>query len=56
MLAVSVVMYSVSAIHWSFHFAIVIQWLRMEEYLPTFPESMAVVYLPTINVRHSLTA
>jgi uncharacterized membrane protein len=56
MLAVSVVMYAVSAIHWTLVFAIAIRTLRVGEGSMTPPEALAVVYLPTINVRHSLTA
>jgi hypothetical protein len=56
MLAVSVVMYAVSAIHWSFVFAIAIRSLRIGKSAATVPEAMAVARLPRINVRHSLTA
>ena len=55
MLAASVVMYAVSAIHWTLVFVIAIRTLRIGKEVMTSSEALAVVYLPTINVRHSLT-
>jgi hypothetical protein len=55
MLAVSVVMYSVSAIHLTLFFAIAIRSLRIGKLTVMLPEAMAIAYLPMINVRHSLT-
>ncbi|KAH9972423.1 hypothetical protein BGW80DRAFT_372330 [Lactifluus volemus] len=49
MLAVSVVMYAISAIHWSFVFAIAIRMLRIGKLAATFPEQVTVAYLPRIN-------
>jgi hypothetical protein len=56
MLAVSVVMYAVSAIHWTLVFAIAIRTLKIGKLAVTPQEVVAVVYLPMINVRHPLTA
>jgi hypothetical protein len=56
MLAVSVVMYAVSAIHWTLGFAIAIPTLRTGKLTLTPQEALAFMYLPIINVRHSLTA
>jgi hypothetical protein len=56
MLAVSVVMYAVSAIHWALVFVVAIRTLRIGKLTVTLPEALAVAYLPMINVRHSLTA
>jgi hypothetical protein len=56
MLAVSVVMYAVSAIHWALIFVAAIRTLRIGKLTVTLPEALGVLYLPRINVRHSLTA
>ncbi|KAH9980366.1 hypothetical protein BGW80DRAFT_496781 [Lactifluus volemus] len=49
MLAVSVVMYSVSAIHLTLFFAIAIRSLRIGKLTVMLPEAMAIAYLPMIN-------
>ena len=54
MLAVSAVMYAVSAIHWAMNMAIAAISLRVNTYLITPFEMLVIVYLPTINVRHPL--
>jgi hypothetical protein len=51
MLAVSVVMYAVSATHWALVVAFSIRALRTGKFLLTPVEVLFVVYLPTINVR-----
>ncbi|KAH9980363.1 hypothetical protein BGW80DRAFT_1556934 [Lactifluus volemus] len=49
MLAMSVVMYAVSAIHWTLDFVIHIRWLRIGK-LTTKPlDALAIAYLPMIN-------
>jgi hypothetical protein len=52
MLAVSAVMYAVSAIHWTVNMAIAAKSLRYGTLLITPFETLVTVYLPTINVRH----
>ena len=49
-------MYAVSATHWALVVSIAIRGLRVGEILMTPSEVLAVEYLPTINVRRSLTA
>jgi hypothetical protein len=51
MLAVSVIMYAVSATHWALVVAFSIRALRTGKFLLTPVEVLIVVYLPTINVR-----
>jgi hypothetical protein len=56
MLVVSVVMYAVSATHWALTMAIAIRWLRIDKVVFIKPfEAQALIYVPTVNVRSSLT-
>ncbi|KAH9970962.1 hypothetical protein BGW80DRAFT_1460868 [Lactifluus volemus] len=50
MLAVSVVMYAASAIHWTLTFAHAIRSLRIGQFTTTLPEMIAVACLPSINI------
>ncbi|KAH9980369.1 hypothetical protein BGW80DRAFT_496941 [Lactifluus volemus] len=50
MLAISVVMYAISAIHWSLNFAIAIRSLRIGKFASTLLEALAAGYLTTINL------
>ena len=54
MLAVSAVMYVVSAVHWAMNMVIFAKSLRVGALLITPFELLVIVYLPTINVRHPL--
>ncbi|KAH9980357.1 hypothetical protein BGW80DRAFT_496393 [Lactifluus volemus] len=49
MLAVSLVMYAVSAIHWALVFVVATRTLRIGKLTVTLPEALAVAYLPMIN-------
>jgi hypothetical protein len=55
MLAVSIVMYTVSASHWGLNIFIDIRGLRKGKLVITPAEFQALVYLPAINVCRSLT-
>jgi hypothetical protein len=55
MLVVSVVMYAVSATHWALTMAIAIRWLRIDKVSIKPFEAQALIYVPTVNVRSSLT-
>ena len=55
MLAVTAVMYTVSAVHWAVNMAITARSLRADTYLVTSFELLVIIYLPTINVRHPLS-
>ncbi|KAH9954817.1 hypothetical protein BGW80DRAFT_1467538 [Lactifluus volemus] len=50
MLAVSVVMYATSAVHWILNFTTAIRSLRIGKFTSTLPEVLAVAYLPSINL------
>lgn len=52
MLAVSTVMYAVSAVHWANNMAIAARSMRADAPLMSPFEMLIMVYLPTINVRH----
>ena len=54
MLAVSTVMYLVSAVHWANNMAIAAKSMRADAPLVSSFEMLVMVYLPTINVRHLL--
>lgn len=54
MLAVSTVMYTVSAIHWALNMALAAKSMRAGAPLVSRFETLVVVYLPTINVRYPL--
>ncbi|KAH9980371.1 hypothetical protein BGW80DRAFT_1556939 [Lactifluus volemus] len=49
MLAVSVIMYAISATHWSFVFATALRSLRIGNWAATVPEQMVILYLPRFN-------
>jgi len=50
MLAVSAVMYAVSAVHWAMNMAIAAKILRVDEALMSPLEMLVIIYIPTINV------
>jgi hypothetical protein len=53
MLAVSMVMYTISATHWAINVTDSVKALRVGQFVRTPIRQLVAVYLPTINVRRS---